>query len=103
MAYELLVAEPVFGAAFQRRLIAANPGLLEHFPQLAGKTAPLEVSGRRRLPGWTQPLGLDGAARRLGRAGWRYMQWTRRNRPEAQARVAFVRRTMRPYVLFPDL
>jgi hypothetical protein len=30
------------------------------------------------------------------------MQWTRRNRPEAIARVAFVRSTMRPYALFDD-
>jgi hypothetical protein len=103
MAYEMLIAEPVFGAAFQQRLIAANPGLVEHFPQLAGKPAPFEVAADRRLPDWALPLGLEGAARRLGRAGWRYMQWTRRHRPEAQARVAFVRRTMRPYVLFPDL
>jgi hypothetical protein len=103
MAYELLVAEPVFGWAFHRRMIAANPGLVEHFPQLARKAAPFEVPVARRLPGWALPLGLEGAARRLGRAGWRYMQWTRRNRPEARARVAFVRRTMRPYVLFPDL
>jgi hypothetical protein len=28
------------------------------------------------------------------------MQWTRRNRPDALARVAFVRATMRPYTLF---
>jgi hypothetical protein len=30
------------------------------------------------------------------------MQWTRRGRPEALARVAFVRRTMRPYALFDE-
>jgi hypothetical protein len=30
------------------------------------------------------------------------MQWTRRQRPEALARVAFVRRTMRPYALFDE-
>jgi len=43
---------------------------------------------------------LDGAAQAVGGAAWRYMQWTRRHRPEALARVAFVRRTMRPYTLF---
>jgi hypothetical protein len=46
------------------------------------------------------PEGLDGAARRIGEAAWRYMQWTRRHRPDALARVAYVRATMKPYTLF---
>jgi hypothetical protein len=46
------------------------------------------------------PAMLDGAARVFGSAAWRYMQWTRRHQPEALARVAFVRETMRPYTLF---
>jgi hypothetical protein len=103
MAYEMLIAEPVYGAGFYSSVIGANPGLLEHFPQLAGKPAPLEMRVDHRLPAAALPLWLEGAAARLGRAGWRYMQWTRRRHPEALARVAFVRRTMRPYVLFPDL
>jgi hypothetical protein len=36
----------------------------------------------------------------LGEGAWRYMQWTRRHHPEALARVAYVRSTMRPYTLF---
>jgi hypothetical protein len=35
-----------------------------------------------------------------GQAAWRWLQWTRRRRPEALARVAYVRTTMRPYTLF---
>ncbi len=77
------------------------PALLEHFPQLAAKRAPLLLDTPvRRLPAALFPRFLDGAARMLGEAAWRYMQWTRRDSPDALARVAYVRATMRPYTLF---
>ena len=101
MAFELLMAEPLFGIEAIDELIAANPTLLGHFPQLAAKQAPLVIDTPvRRLPAALFPRLLDGAARMLGEAAWRYMQWTRRDRPEALARVAYVRATMRPYTLF---
>jgi hypothetical protein len=101
MAFELLVAEPVFGLEAINELIHANPELLDHFPQLAAKRAPLLIQPpARRIPLALVPKILDGAARAFGETAWRYMQWTRRNRPEALARVAFVRATMRPYTLF---
>jgi hypothetical protein len=101
MAFELLMAEPLFGIEAIDELIAANPALLEHFPQLAVKQAPLLMETPvRRLPAALFPRFLDGAARILGEAAWRYMQWTRRDRPDALARVAYVRATMRPYTLF---
>ena len=101
MAYELVVAEPLFGLDVIRQVLDANPALLDHFPQLAYKPAPMSIDApRRRLPAALFPSRLDRGARRLGEAAWRYMQWTRRNRPEALARVAFVRATMRPYTLF---
>lgn len=103
MAYELLVAEPVFGAETIREVLDSNPALVDHFPQLAGKRAPLQIEAPRwRLPGFLFPTFLDGVARRLGRAAWRYMQWTRRRHPDALARVAYVRSTMRPYTLFDE-
>jgi hypothetical protein len=102
MAFELLQSEPLFGAAFLRRVAAANPGLTQAFPQLAEKAAAIEVLPRRRLPAGLFPPLLDPPARALGRAAWRYMQWSRRGSPEALARVAFVRQTMQPYTLFPD-
>jgi hypothetical protein len=101
MAFELVVAEPVFGFDVISEVIDANPRLLEHFPQLASKPAPLlidETSRRLRSPHLLRRL--DGAARLVGESAWRYMQWTRRHRPDALARVAFVRATMRPYTLF---
>jgi hypothetical protein len=101
MAYELLVAEPVFGLEALREVLDANPGLLDRFPQLACKQATLHVDPPPwRLPAPLFPAGLDGAARRIGEAAWRYMQWTRRHHPDALARVAYVRQTMRPYTLF---
>jgi hypothetical protein len=100
MAFELLVAEPVFGIDEIREVVDENPRLLDHFPQLASKPAPLLIEPPRRLTRLLVPPFLDGPARVVGETAWRYMQWTRRNRPDALARVAFVRATMRPYTLF---
>jgi hypothetical protein len=101
MAYELLVAEPLFGVETLDEVLDANPALADHFPQLAHKPSPMKVDPPAwRLPGWLFPTGLDGSARRLGEMAWRYMQWTRRHHPDALARVAYVRETMRPYTLF---
>lgn len=102
MAYEFLASEPVHGIGFWRSVIRANPGLSHHFPQLLEHSARLEVSQGPGLPGWLFPAVFDGPAWWVGRLSWRYMQWTRRKRPEALARVAFVRRTMRPYALFEE-
>lgn len=102
MAFELLVSQPVFGLDALNEVIGDNPRLVDHFPQLASKSSAIviEPGPSWRLPAWLFPAHLDGAARLVGAAGWRYMQWTRRHRPAALARVAFVRETMRPYTLF---
>jgi len=100
MAFELLMSEPVYGLDAIGELLDANPALLEHFPQLAERAAPRLVATPRRAFRALYPAWLDGPARLLGQAAWRYMQWTRRARPEALARVAYVRSTMRPYTLF---
>jgi hypothetical protein len=101
MAFELLVSEPVFGADVWRDIVDENPGLVEHFPQLSSRRTTLEIDvPARRAPGALYPRFLDAPARLLGQAAWHYMQWTRRHSPEALARVAYVRETMRPYTLF---
>jgi hypothetical protein len=102
MAYELLASRTVVGGAFLATVVAANRGLAEHFPQLWEVVRASGGEVRPRLPPALFPAFLDRPARALGRAAWKYMQWTRRNRPEAIARVAFVRSTMRPYTLFDD-
>ena len=101
MAFELLMSQPVYGEEEIREVLVANPALADHFPQLSTKTAAHAIDGAApRWPRWLFPRRLDSAARVLGEAAWRYMQWTRRHHPEALARVAFVRQTMRPYTLF---
>ena len=101
MAFELLVGEPVFGHEALRVVVRDNPELLEHFPQLSERPAQLSIDGpSRRFPHFVYPRALDTPARWLGAAAWRYMQWTRRHRPAALERVAYVRATMRPYTLF---
>src|SRR6202022_1867596 len=51
MAFELLMAEPVFGIEAVWEVIDANAALLEHFPQLADKPASLLIAPpARRLP-----------------------------------------------------
>lgn len=102
MAFELLVGEPVFGLDELREVVAANPALVEHFPQLATKQAPLLIDTPERASAKLFPAILETPARHLGFAAWRYMQWTRRHRPDALARVAYVRATMRPYTLFDE-
>jgi hypothetical protein len=102
MAYEFLASRPVYGVALWREIVATNRGLSEHFPQLEERRYPDAMRVRPAVPGWLFPAALERPAHALGRAGWRYMQWTRRSRPDALARVAFVRRTMRPYALFDE-
>jgi hypothetical protein len=104
MAFEVAMSQPVFGLDVFDEVVQANPALLDHFPQLGCKSSALivEPALRARLPAWLFPSVLDGVARRVGGGAWHYMQWTRRGKPEALARVAYVRATMRPYSLFDE-
>ena len=104
MAFEVAMSRPVFGLDVFDEVVQANPALLDHFPQLRYRSPALVIdpTSRARLPAWLFPSFLDGVARRVGGAAWHYMQWTRRGKPEALARVAYVRATMRPYSLFDE-
>jgi hypothetical protein len=100
MALELLLSQPLAGRAVARRIALANPALLAHFPQLAARDGEAVAEPPARLPAWLFPAPLDQVARVAGLAAWSWLQWTRRRQPEALARVAYVRTTMRPYTLF---
>src|SRR5207248_6695372 len=50
MAFEFLIGEPIFGADEITEVLDANPALIEHFLQLEGKRASLEIELGRRLP-----------------------------------------------------
>ncbi|HEX9098790.1 MAG TPA: hypothetical protein VF956_04800 [Candidatus Dormibacteraeota bacterium] len=104
MAFEMAMSQPVFGLDVFDEVVEANPALLDHFPQLENRSRALviDATARPHLPAWMFPSVLDHAARRVGAAAWHYMQWTRRGKPEALARVAYVRATMRPYSLFDE-
>jgi hypothetical protein len=104
MAFEMAMSQPVFGLEVFDEVIEANPALLDHFPQLGYRSPSLVIdpASHLRLPAWMFPSVLDSAARRVGSGAWHYMQWTRRGKPEALARVAYVRATMRPYSLFDE-
>jgi hypothetical protein len=104
MAFELLISQPVFGLDVFDEVMQANPALLDHFPQLESRSPALVIGAPARpwLPGWLFPAMFDGLARRIGGGAWRFMQWTRRSKPDALARVAYVRATMRPYALFDE-
>ena len=106
------IEHPLFWVADGRRwceqvfdeVVQANPALLDHFPQLESRSPALFIGAPARpwLPAWLFPAMFDGLARRIGGAAWRLMQWTRRSKPDALARVAYVRATMRPYTLFDE-
>jgi hypothetical protein len=100
----MLMSQPVFGLDVFDEALRANPALLDHFPQLAytSRGRVIDSTARPRVPAWLFPAILDGAARKVGGAAWRYMQWTRRDKPDALARVAYVRSTMHPYTLFDE-
>jgi hypothetical protein len=104
MAFEMAMSQPVFGLDVFDEVVRANPALLDHFPQVGYRSPALVINtaSRPRLPAWIFPPVLDSVARRVGAAAWHYMQWTRRGKPEALARVAYVRATMRPYSLFDE-
>jgi hypothetical protein len=104
MAFELLMSQPVFGLDVFDAVVDANPALMDHFPQLESRSPALAIESPLQpwLPRWLFPTALDGFARRIGGTAWRFMQWTRRGKPDALARVAYVRATMRPYTLFDE-
>src|SRR6202011_1510310 len=61
MAFELLMSKPVFGLDVFNEVVAANPSLLDHFPQLelAAHAHAIDPPASHRLPRWLFPALLD--------------------------------------------
>ncbi len=96
MALELLLSQPLTGQDYYQAMLGRNLWLKEYFPQLYTGLPRVEPQSP------TVPLypGQELLARGITYGGWRWIMWTRRNNPEALARVAYVRQCQSPYALF---
>jgi hypothetical protein len=104
MALEIFLSKPLWGESYFRDILGHNLWLKAYFPQLfASKPSKSVVAipllRNASLP--PHPL-LEKASRWLTYRAWRWVMWTRRNNPEALARVAHIRRCQSPYGLFQE-
>lgn len=108
MAYELLRQRPVFGLEFYRQILEENRWLEVYFPQIY-RLPPEEVEVKKTLLSRLLRLFYSsGGASRIGERIcrdvsyllWRFVQYSRRNNPEAMQRVRWVTEMQRPYSLF---
>ncbi|AGY57863.1 hypothetical protein [Gloeobacter kilaueensis] len=98
MALELLLNRPLWGIEYFQSVLGCNRWLDDYFPQFAARSFACAVksgSPLTRLARWR-----ERGAYTASYLGWRWQMWTRRNNPEALARVAQVRRHQSPYALF---
>lgn len=112
LAYELLRCHPLMGSSVFRKILRNNGWLQNHFPQIYDREWVDEVHkgemnalGRflaslRRVPPALRIL--DAASRGLAWVLYTFVQWTRRNDPEAMEHLEFLRRVKYPYEVFQD-
>ncbi len=112
LAYEILRSVPVAGTAYFAEVVAANPWLAQHFPQVQRQvhanrvptpTPSIFARVQRRIA--RSPRGrrlLDGAGRALGYAAYRIVELSRVRDAEAAARHAFLQKVKWPYEVFQD-
>ncbi|KAB2947087.1 MAG: hypothetical protein MPEBLZ_00406 [Candidatus Methanoperedens nitroreducens] len=110
MAYELLRQKPIMGLDFYKKILEKNSWLETFFPQICNKKSQ-EVETRRtsiarvlRLIYSNRVLSHLGErmCREISYLLWRYVQFSRRNNPEALSRVRWVTEMQKPYALFGD-
>lgn len=112
LAYELLRCRPLYGSERFREVLADNPWLRAHFPQIyhrpladAIPEVPLNLVGRllRALARWPRLLrALEVVSRGVTWSLYQVVQWSRRHNAEAQAHLEFLRRVKHPYEVFQD-
>jgi hypothetical protein len=108
LALELLLQEPLVGATAWARALAANPALLDRYPQLAltdppdGPSASISFVGRVLAflaRGPRRRRALDALCYQLARAMHALVRASRRKRPDVRARVARLEATKHPYAI----
>lgn len=112
LAFELLRSRAIAGADYYRVVLAANPWLEEHFPQVfdevaEGPVAAPPPSPFHRLQGWLtrSPASrrrLDRSCRAVARVLHRIVDLSRERDPAAMERLRFLRRVKFPYDVFQD-
>lgn len=116
LAFELLMHRPLLGTGYWEHVLAQNPWLGHHFPQIfdagfLGGDAPAAVRMARAprrgrsffgyLASHPGALALtEAVARPLVIALHRAVSLLRRRRPEARARESFVNLVKRPYSVY---
>src|SRR3989304_408707 len=110
LAYELLRQKPVYGLGFYSRILEENRWLESYFPQMY-KNGMCEVEVRKTFFRRSLKLFfsnkkvsciLERVCREVSYRVWRFVQFSRRNNPEALERVSRVTEIQRPYALFGD-
>ncbi|SNQ59360.1 hypothetical protein [Candidatus Methanoperedens nitratireducens] len=110
LAYELLRQKPVLGLKFYLEVLSKNKWLGTYFPQIY-RLDPSETGIKKTLAGRLLRLFYSNKAvshlgermcREISYLLWRFVQFSRRNNPEAIERVRWVTAMQMPYALFGD-
>lgn len=112
LAFELLRSFPVYGASYYAWVLASNPWLREHFPQIHERALTDRVGARMPMAGSRVLAALGGrrAPRRILDRVCRSIAWllyaavqaARFRDRNARERSAFLRRVKFPYEVFQD-
>lgn len=112
LAFELLRSRAIAGADYYRVVLAANPWLEEHFPQVFDDVpdGPVSVpspSPVHRLQRWltrspTRRRRFDRSCRAVAGVLHRIVDLSRERDPAAMERLRFLRRVKFPYDVFQD-
>ncbi len=111
MAFELLLSRPLYGVTYFRELLKVNSWLNSYFPQIYETKHEEEIAHSRSLLGSLLRLfcrprkarrALDALCKALSWIFYSYVHWSRRNDPEAMARIEFIKRVKEPYEVFQE-
>ncbi len=110
MAYEILRQKPILGLEFYREVLEKNSWLKTYFPQIFNSSSP-EINVKKTFIARILRLFYSNPATSyLGERMcwwisyllWRFVQFSRRNKPDALSRTRWVIEMQKPYALFGD-